>query len=284
VLNAKHDGCGGYFEAPHSLWPRQETCRLKRNDSNANKAPRLRKSTRMGNDTRSLLRSRPLQALFLGVAAMQGVAVASGEYRYDTFLKPGNDAALSAPVAALAPVVVARPAKDATVGDMELVKVESGMKAEEKKTAARSEAEVLAEKYRRKGFKVSDALARQIHEAALENDIEPEVAFGLVRTESGFKNAATSHVGAIGLTQLMPATARWLKPGTTRSDLRNSETNLNIGFRYLRDLIDKYDGDTELALLAYNRGPGTVDRVLRRGGNPDNGYADMVMGRRTRHR
>ena len=105
-----------------------------------------------------------------------------------------------------------------------------------------------------------------------------------MKTESGFKNSATSHVGAIGLTQLMPATARWLKPGVTRSQLRDSETNLSIGFRYLRELIEKYDGDTELALLAYNRGPGTVDRVLKRGGNPDNGYADMVMGRRNSHR
>ena len=91
-------------------------------------------------------------------------------------------------------------------------------------------------------------------------------------------------MGAIGLTQLMPATARWLERGTTRSDLRNPEVNLRIGFRYLRSLIDRYEGDTDLALLAYNRGPGTVDRVLKRGGNPDNGYADMVKGRRNTHR
>ncbi len=128
------------------------------------------------------------------------------------------------------------------------------------------------------------SLARQIHAAAVANRIDPKVAFGLVHAESGFRNHATSPVGAIGLTQLMPATARWLQRGVTRSDLRNPDVNLRIGFRYLRDLIDKYEGDTELALTAYNRGPGTVDRVLKRGGNPDNGYADMVMGRRTRHR
>jgi len=84
-------------------------------------------------------------------------------------------------------------------------------------------------------------------------------------------------VGAIGLTQLMPATARWLKKDVTIRDLRNPQTNLSIGFKYLSDLLDKYDGDKELALLAYNRGPGTVDRVLKRGGNPDNGYPDMVL-------
>ncbi|HET8657076.1 MAG TPA: lytic transglycosylase domain-containing protein [Longimicrobiaceae bacterium] len=142
---------------------------------------------------------------------------------------------------------------------------------------ARADADDLAAGYRAKGYPVTTTLARSIDEAAQANGIDPEVAFGLVRTESSFKNSATSNVGAIGLTQLMPATARWLEPGTTRNDLRDPETNLNLGFRYLRQLIDRYDGDTRLALLAYNRGPGTVDRVLKRGGNPDNGYADMVL-------
>lgn len=120
-------------------------------------------------------------------------------------------------------------------------------------------------------------LAESIYDIALENDIDPDVAFGLVRTESEFKNYATSHVGAMGLTQLMPKTADWLRPGTRESDLRDPETNLAIGFKYLRQLIDKYEGDQRLALLAYNRGPGTVDRVLKRGGDPDNGYAEAVI-------
>ena len=128
-----------------------------------------------------------------------------------------------------------------------------------------------------KSYNVSRELAEDIYDIALEEDIDPDIAFGLVRTESSFKNAATSHVGAIGLTQLMPATARWLKKDVTIRDLRDSRTNLRIGFKYLNDLIKKYDGDTKLALLAYNRGPGTVDRVLKRGGDPDNGYPDMVL-------
>lgn len=130
---------------------------------------------------------------------------------------------------------------------------------------------------------LSRELAEDIYDIALEEDIDPDMAFGMVRTESEFKNSATSHVGAMGLTQLMPKTARWLQPGVSTGELRNPETNLRIGFKYLRDLIDKYDGNERLALLAYNRGPGTVDRVLDRGGDPDNGYADAVITGRGVH-
>ena len=258
-----------------------------RNDMN--EGPRLRSRPKLNNETRTLLRSRPIQLMLAGVAVAQGVSMAvngPGDAQNEFFRQPGavSEVAQAATGLELTPVVVAKAAKPvATVDQLALTKVETPARKEEA-AAKKDEAEVLAAQYREKGFNVSSALAREIYAAALANDIEPRVAFGLVKTESGFKNSATSHVGAIGLTQLMPATARWLQPGVTRSDLRDSETNLKIGFRYLRDLIDKYDGDTELALLAYNRGPGTVDRVLRRGGNPDNGYADMVMGRRNRHR
>lgn len=133
-------------------------------------------------------------------------------------------------------------------------------------------------------FEVELPLAQDIHDAAVEEQIEPRVAFGLVRAESSFRTKAVSPVGALGLTQLMPATARWLEPGTTRSKLLEPETNLRVGFKYLRQLIDQYDGDEKLALTAYNRGPGTVDRLLKRGRNPDNGYAEKVLtGESKRH-
>jgi soluble lytic murein transglycosylase-like protein len=104
-----------------------------------------------------------------------------------------------------------------------------------------------------------------------------EVAFGLVRVESSFRRTAVSWAGAVGYTQLLPSTAAYMVPGVGRSDLFETRTNLEIGFMYLRYLKDKYDGDLHLALTAYNRGPGTVDRLLRQGRNPDNGYAGKVM-------
>jgi soluble lytic murein transglycosylase-like protein len=133
-------------------------------------------------------------------------------------------------------------------------------------------------------FKISTSLAQEIHEAATEAGVEPRIAFGLVRAESSFRTAAVSPVGAIGLTQLMPATARWLEPGTSRQELKQPETNLRIGFKYLKQLIDKYGGNQKLALTAFNRGPGTVDKLIKRGRNPDNGYAEKVLtGRSSRH-
>lgn len=133
-------------------------------------------------------------------------------------------------------------------------------------------------------YKIPTDLAKDIHEAATEAGISPKVAFGLVRAESSFRSSAVSPVGAIGLTQLMPATAKWLEPGISRQQLKNPETNLRIGFKYLKQLINKYEGNEELALLAFNRGPGTVDKVLKRGGNPDNGYAQKVMtGKSSKH-
>ncbi|MGH7461418.1 MAG: lytic transglycosylase domain-containing protein [Longimicrobiales bacterium] len=126
-------------------------------------------------------------------------------------------------------------------------------------------------------YDIDRDLAEDIYLAAAEAGIEPKLAYGLVKTESAFKHDAISHVGARGLTQLMPRTAAWMRPGTRAQDLHDRRLNLSLGFKYLNQLIDKYNGDVELALLAYNRGPGTVDRILKRGGNPDNGYARKVL-------
>ena len=121
-------------------------------------------------------------------------------------------------------------------------------------------------------------MAARIEEIARSEEIDPDLAFGLVRAESEFNHRARSSVGAVGLTQLMPSTAKYFRVnGTTRHNLYDRDTNLRIGFRYLRTLIVKYDGNVRLALLAYNRGPDRVDQILRSGGNPNNGYVEMVL-------
>ena len=126
-------------------------------------------------------------------------------------------------------------------------------------------------------YNVPLGLATEVHRAATGAGITPRVAFGLVRTESAFRRTAVSPVGAIGYTQVMPGTARFMRPGTTRSDLFDPQTNLSLGFKYLKGLLDHYEGNVRLALTAYNRGPGTVDRLVQRGRNPENGYASLVL-------
>lgn len=131
-------------------------------------------------------------------------------------------------------------------------------------------------------YGISAELADAIERAARAEGLETELAFRLVRVESAFEPHAESYAGALGLTQVMPATAEFLQPGITRQQLLDRDTNLRLGFRYLKELIAVYDGDAEEALTAYNRGPGTVARIRRQGGDPANGYADLVLGERGR--
>ncbi|MEJ2215066.1 MAG: transglycosylase SLT domain-containing protein [Gemmatimonadota bacterium] len=119
-------------------------------------------------------------------------------------------------------------------------------------------------------------LAGAIHDIALSEGVDPALAFRLVQVESGFTRKAVSPKGAVGYTQIMPATAYQLEPGLKYNDLFVRDTNLRLGFRYLRTMLERY-GDLRLALLAYNRGPGTVDSIRRGGGDPANGYARTVI-------
>lgn len=129
-----------------------------------------------------------------------------------------------------------------------------------------------------KRYAIPADLSAKIYDMALAEGIDPKIAYGLVDVESDFLHKAISPVGALGLTQLMPNTARYFQPGIQRADLFDPETNLRIGFRFLRELIAKYNGDVDMALHAYNRGPTIVDRVVSNGGDPANGYANAVKG------
>lgn len=126
-------------------------------------------------------------------------------------------------------------------------------------------------------FRVPVGLSERIYDAAVNEGVDAELAFRLVQVESRFRRGAIGPAGSIGYTQVQPRTARWLEPGVTNEDLFEVETNLRLGFRYLRMLLDRY-GDLRIALLAYNRGPGTVEALLAAGEDPANGYAQRVLG------
>ena len=95
-----------------------------------------------------------------------------------------------------------------------------------------------------------------IVEHARQHDIRPDLVRAVVQVESAFNPHAVSPKGAQGLMQLMPATAREL--GVINPF--DPEQNVSGGVRYLRQLLDRYGNDEQLALAAYNAGPGTVDR------------------------
>jgi soluble lytic murein transglycosylase-like protein len=126
------------------------------------------------------------------------------------------------------------------------------------------------------GLGTGHSLSSSIVDVASAEGIDPELGFRLVKLESDFNVHATSPVGAVGLTQVMPSTAQFYVKGITREALYDPNTNLRVGFRYLRGLVKEYKGDVKLALVVYNRGPVAVEKARAEGDNPSNGY-DRIL-------
>ena len=125
-------------------------------------------------------------------------------------------------------------------------------------------------------YRIPADLSTAIYDFAIAEGIHPALGFQLVKVESRFQPGARSNRGAIGYTQIRLTTARGYEPTITISQLHHREMNLRLGFRYLRDLLRRFDNDLGLALLAYNRGPTLVDSIVGAGGDPSNGYAEIV--------
>jgi soluble lytic murein transglycosylase-like protein len=122
---------------------------------------------------------------------------------------------------------------------------------------------------------VPAAYAAKVHELAARFDLSPALIEALVWQESRWHAQAVSSAGARGLAQLMPGTAREMG-----IDPDDPFANLEGGARYLREQLDRFDGDVEKALAAYNAGPG---RVAAANGIPaireTQNYVASVMGR-----
>lgn len=131
----------------------------------------------------------------------------------------------------------------------------------------------------RSGDAVPAIYAAKVAELSARFDLSPALIEALVWQESRWQAQARSHAGAHGLAQLMPGTARYLGV-----DPRDPFANLEGGARYLREQIDRFDGNLEKALAAYNAGPG---RVLAANGIPrireTQLYVASIMGRLSNH-
>jgi Rod binding domain-containing protein len=117
-------------------------------------------------------------------------------------------------------------------------------------------------------------LSALVRHAAEDNQVDPDLVQAVILHESGGDPRAVSEKGAIGLMQLMPETAREMGVDNRYDPVEN----INGGTRYLAQLFDRFAGDPELALAAYNAGPAAVDRY---GGIPpfeeNRGYVARVL-------
>lgn len=115
-----------------------------------------------------------------------------------------------------------------------------------------------------------------ISKYADKNGLDEDFVKAVINQESGFNPNATSHCGAMGLMQLMPATAQGL--GVTNA--YDAEQNIEGGTKYLKGLLDRFGNDKSLALAAYNAGPNAVKKY---GGIPPyaetQNYVKSVLGK-----
>lgn len=137
-------------------------------------------------------------------------------------------------------------------GDLERVLV----RVQSKKIRTRHFGPQLFDSRGRLSSMVPRNIAKHIYQASREHGIDPRLVAAVAYRESSFRPQLVSRAGACGVMQLMPETARDL--GVT--EIFDIEQNIDGGVRYLRMLIDVFEGDLDLVLAAYNAGPGTVER------------------------
>ena len=102
-----------------------------------------------------------------------------------------------------------------------------------------------------------DGAEKLVREAAQRHNVDPALVRAVIETESGWNPGALSRKGAAGLMQLIPTTAQ--RFGV--NDRFSPQQNVDAGVRYLKTLLQRYDGNLDLALAAYNAGEGAVDRA-----------------------
>jgi soluble lytic murein transglycosylase-like protein len=151
-----------------------------------------------------------------------------------------------------------RPPVPLTNADQERARAEELRKKKEAETTALKPASQIKVPAALAGHHISSgnpAIDALVQEAAGRNGLDPCLIFSVMRAESGFNRTAVSVKGASGLMQLMPATAS--RFGV--NNIFDPRENVLGGTRYLRWLLDRFNGDVRLALAGYNAGEGAVE-------------------------
>lgn len=141
---------------------------------------------------------------------------------------------------------------------------------------------LVREHRRAEADELHQALAALIYDEAVSAEIDPLLVASIIAKESAFLPRAVSPKGALGLMQVVPAVARSLQ---ARADvawagtqsLESPQVNLRLGILYFKDLVARFDGDSQKALTAYNAGPTRVARQLRKGTYRPSRYAREVL-------
>lgn len=115
---------------------------------------------------------------------------------------------------------------------------------------------LVSDRMREQFFNTQVPFGSIIYNEAKKNNIRPELVAAMIQQESRFKPTARSHRGAMGLMQLVPKTARWMGA----SNPMNPAQNIAAGAKYLKYLNDRFDGNEQHVIAAYNAGEGNVKR------------------------
>ncbi len=152
------------------------------------------------------------------------------------------------------------------------------------------EASIQSKSWNTLAWRFPPAYRSQFEKEGLENELDPWLAMAVSRRESAFNPRARSGVGASGLMQLMPATARNVARAAdqqrpTQAMLFDQNVNIGLGTRYLAELLEQFNGNRLLALAAYNAGPHRIDNWLAEEedkGVPADVWVESIPFRETR--
>jgi soluble lytic murein transglycosylase-like protein len=164
------------------------------------------------------------------------------------FLRYSPRALVLAVAAGLTPALVPVASAQSLPGNFSYVRTETGVKI----TGSAYAASAPPVRTNARGTQFDEIIARH----AEANGLSPMLVRAVIETESAFNPRAVSHAGAMGLMQLMPGTARDL--GVV--DPFDPDDNIRGGTKYLKAMLDRFNGNVEFALAAYNAGPGAVER------------------------